>query len=149
MLGHFASGIAVVTGADPDGPFGFSCQAFTSLSLDPPLVVLAPSRSSESWPRIETTKVFCVNILTEEQEALSRVFATKGSHKFNGVGWRPGTNGSPIIADVLAWVECQLESTHAGGDHLIAVGRVTAMSVGPPSGRPLIFYRGGYGRFDA
>ncbi len=147
VLGHFATGVTVVTGADSDGPVGFTCQAFSSISLDPPLVLVAPSRTSESWPRIAAAGSFCVNVLTESQEALGRVFATKGPHKFDGVGWKPGTTGAPVLADTLSWVECHVEATHDGGDHLLAVGRVVDMGVG--SGTPLLFYRGGFGRFEA
>jgi 3-hydroxy-9,10-secoandrosta-1,3,5(10)-triene-9,17-dione monooxygenase reductase component len=147
VLGHFATGVTVVTSTDEVGPVGFTCQAFSSLSLDPPLVFLAPGRTSESWPRIESSGVFCVNILTEDQEDLCRVFSTKGSHKFEGVGWRSGVLGVPILADVLAWVECRLEVTHDGGDHLMAVGRAEHMGVS--HGLPLLFYRGGFGRFEA
>lgn len=147
VLGHFATGVTVVTGADADGPVGFTCQAFSSLSLDPPLVVIAPSLTSESWPRIAVVGRFCVNVLTEAQEALGRVFATKGSHKFDGVGWKPGATGAPVLADALSWVECNIEATYEGGDHLIAVGRVVEMGVG--TGTPLLFYRGGFGRFEA
>jgi 3-hydroxy-9,10-secoandrosta-1,3,5(10)-triene-9,17-dione monooxygenase reductase component len=146
VLGHFATGVAVVTTADEDGPAGFTCQAFNALSLEPPLVVFAPSRSSQSWPRIEATRVFCANMLSEGQEALSRVFATKSQRKFDGVGWRPGTTGSPILHETLAWVECRLETAHDGGDHLVAIGRVLDMGVG--HGQPLVFYRGGFGRFE-
>jgi 3-hydroxy-9,10-secoandrosta-1,3,5(10)-triene-9,17-dione monooxygenase reductase component len=147
VLGHFATGVTVVTGLDADGPVGFTCQAFAALSLEPPLVVMAPSRTSESFPRISRTGAFCVNVLTDEQEAMARVFATKGSHKFDGVGWKAGSNGAPVLSDCLAWVECRLESVHEGGDHLIAVGSVTGMGVG--TGRPLVFYRGGFGSFEA
>ncbi len=147
VLGHFATGVTVVTGIDDEGPVGFTCQAFSSLSLDPPLVVLAPSRTSESFPRIASVGAFCVNILTDQQEAIARVFATKGSHKFDGVGWRAGSNGAPVLSDVLAWVECHLDTVHEGGDHLVAIGSPTAMGVN--SGVPLLFYRGGFGRFEA
>lgn len=147
VLGHFATGVAVVTTADDEGPAGFTCQAFNALSLEPALVVFAPSRTSLTWPRIEATRVFCGNILSDTQEALGRVFATKSDRKFDGVGWRPGTTGSPILHDALAWVECRLEVAHHGGDHLVAIGRVLDMGVG--HGHPLLFYRGGFGRFEA
>jgi 3-hydroxy-9,10-secoandrosta-1,3,5(10)-triene-9,17-dione monooxygenase reductase component len=147
VLGHFPTGVAVVTTADDEGPTGFTCQAFHALSLEPALVVFAPSRTSQSWPRIERTGVFCANILSDTQEALSRVFATKSQRKFDGVGWRPGTTGSPILDGALAWVDCRLEVAHDGGDHLVAIGRVLEMGVG--QGHPLVFYRGGFGRFES
>lgn len=146
MLGHFATGVTVVTTADEDGPWGFTCQAFAALSLSPPLVAFAPALTSLTWPRIQATGVFCVNVLDEAQEPMARVFATKGERKFGGVGWYPGVTGAPVLADVLAWVECRLERVHDGGDHVLAVGRVARVGVG--RGRPLVFYRGGFGRFE-
>jgi 3-hydroxy-9,10-secoandrosta-1,3,5(10)-triene-9,17-dione monooxygenase reductase component len=147
VLGHFATGVAVVTTADGDGPSGFSCQAFSALSLDPPLVVFAPSRKSSTWARIQRTRVFCANILSESQEALCRVLATKDPTKFRSVGWKRGITGSPVLHDTLAWIECGLETALDGGDHLLAIGRVLDLGVG--SGSPLVFYRGGFGRFEA
>ncbi|HET9733030.1 MAG TPA: flavin reductase family protein [Acidimicrobiales bacterium] len=146
VLGHFASGVVVVTGQDETGPIGFTCQSFFSLSLEPPLVAIAPGRSSTSWPRIERTGAFCANILTEGQEALCREFAVSGGDKFRGVGWRPGATGSPVLADSLAWVECALEAVHDGGDHFLVVGRVVEMD--STRGAPLVFYRGGFGTFQ-
>ncbi len=144
VLGHFVSGVTVVT---TPGPYGFTCQAFAALSLDPALVAFAPARSSATWARIAEVGVFCVNVLTDTQEAIARVFATKGADKFHGVAWSTGTTGSPILADVLAWVECRLIGTHDGGDHLLAVGEV--LDLGARSGaHALVFYRGGFGRFE-
>jgi len=146
-LGHFCSGITIVTAAGDDGPAGLTCQSFASLSLDPPLILICPGLSSSSWPKVEVTGAFCVNVLAENQEELCRGFAAKGGDKFAGVGWTPGPfTGSPILAGALAWIECRLETTYPAGDHLIAVGRVLDMSAS--EGRPLLFFRGGYGRFD-
>ncbi|HZU73247.1 MAG TPA: flavin reductase family protein [Acidimicrobiales bacterium] len=147
VLGHFASGVVVVTSADDDGPVGFTCQSFFSVSLEPPLIAVAPGRGSSSWPRIAETGVFCANVLTEDQEPLCRVFANTGADKFRGVGWRPGTTGSPVLSDVLAWVECSIESVQDAGDHYLVLGRVVEMGHG--HGRPLVFYRGGFGTFEA
>ncbi|HXW35984.1 MAG TPA: flavin reductase family protein [Acidimicrobiales bacterium] len=148
VLGHFATGVTVVTAAEDIGPVGFTCQAFTSLSLDPPMVALAPGKSSTSWPRIAAVGFFCVNILAENQEALSREFAVSGGDKFSGVGWRPGGNGAPRLDGVLAWLECDLLLVHDAGDHEVVFGRVTDMDVDYGHGRgPLLYYRGGFGRF--
>ncbi len=95
VLGHFATGVTIVTAMEGDEPVGFTCQAFSSLSLDPPLVALAPGKNSTSWPRIAATGSFCVNILAEDQEALSRDFAVSGGDKFTGVGWHPAAQRSP------------------------------------------------------
>lgn len=146
VLGHFVTGVTVVTAMEGGEPVGFTCQAFTSLSLDPPLVALAPGKNSTSWPRIAATGDFCVNILAEGQEALCRDFAMSGGDKFTGVGWRPAGNGAPILDGVLAWAECSFVLSHDAGDHELVIGRVHDMGVGP--GRPLVYYRGGFGRFE-
>ena len=148
VLGHFATGIVIVTGMYEGKPAGLTCQSFVSLSLDPPLVAFCPAKRSVSWRRIARSGAFCANVLTEEQEELSRVFATSGADKFRGVGWRSSETGSPILADVLAWVDCRIEATYDAGDHDIIVGRVVDLQAAA-RGRPLLAYRGGYGRFDA
>lgn len=145
VLGHFATGVAVVTAMEDGTPVGFTCQAFTSLSLDPPMVALAPGKNSTSWPRIARSGRFCVNVLADDQEALSRDFAKSGGDKFTGVGWRPASNGAPLLDGVLAWIECTLVEAHDAGDHELVVGRVEDMGVN--GGRPLLFYRGGFGTF--
>ena len=94
VLGHFATGVTIVTALEDGVPVGFTCQSFAALSLDPPMVLLAPARSSTSWPRIAKAGAFCVNILDEHQEALCRAFAVSGGDKFDGVGWRPGSRGA-------------------------------------------------------
>jgi 3-hydroxy-9,10-secoandrosta-1,3,5(10)-triene-9,17-dione monooxygenase reductase component len=144
-LGHFASGVVVVTGATAGGPAGLTCQSFMSLSLDPPLIALAPSRASSSWPRIAATGAFCVNILSEDQEELGRVFAVSGADKFAGVDWSPASTGSPRLGGVLAWVDCRLHDVHDGGDHLLVVGRI--VEIGTDLGEPLVFHRSGFGGF--
>jgi 3-hydroxy-9,10-secoandrosta-1,3,5(10)-triene-9,17-dione monooxygenase reductase component len=145
VLGHFATGVTIVTALEEGLPVGFSCQSFAALSLDPPMVVLAPARASTSWPRIRAAGAFCVNILGEHQEAVCRAFAISGGDKFSGVGWRPGITGAPVIDGSLAVVECELGEIFEGGDHEIVTGSVVALDVG--EGGPLLFYRGGFGRF--
>ena len=147
VLGHFGTGVTVVTTAGPDGPAGFTAQSFLSLSLDPPLVAVCPSAASSTLPRIREAGSFCVNILSSEQEALSRAFAGKAANKFEGVGWHRGGTGAPILSDVLSWIECTVEAEHEAGDHVILVGRVVDLDTG--DGRPLLFYRGGYGEFTS
>lgn len=147
VLGHFPTGVTVVTAVDQEGPVGFTCQAFSSLSLEPPMVVLAPGKTSTSWPRIAAAGQFCVNILAEGQEALCRDFAVSGGDKFAGVGWRPAGNGAPLLDGVVAWVECSFVRAHDAGDHELVVGMVRDMGV-DHRGRPLVFYRGGFGRFE-
>lgn len=147
ILGHFCSGVTIVTAAGEGGPVGFTCQSFSALSLDPPLILICPGKGSSSWPRIEAAGRFCVNVLASDQEELCRGFAMRGADKFAGVGWEPGPyTGAPVIGGSLAWMECSLDSVHDGGDHVIAVGRV--LDLGATDGKPLLFFRGGYGRFD-
>lgn len=147
VLGHFPTGVTVVTGVAGGAPLGLAVNSFTSVSLEPALVAFCVARSSRTWPRLREAGTFCVNILTEHQEALSRAFAGRPPDRFLGVGWRPGRSGAPILADVLAWIECTVEAEHDAGDHIIVVGRVEDLDVGR-EGRPLVFYRGGYGRFE-
>lgn len=143
VLGHFATGVTVVTGTDDGAPVGFTCQAFTSLSLEPPMVAIAPAKTSTSWPRIAPLGLFCVNVLAEGQESLCRTFAVSGGDKFHQIDWHLGVAGTPVIDGVLAWVECALESVHDAGDHELVIGRVLDLGYG--GGGPLIFYRGTFG----
>lgn len=144
VLGHFASGVVVVTAAGPGGPLGFTCQSFASLSLEPPLVSLAPARSSSTWPRIRDTGGFCVNVLAEDQDACSTAFARSGTDKFAGVRWTPGPSGAPRLDGACAWIDCTLWNEYDGGDHTIVVGRVRGLG-GDGTRRPLLYHRGRYG----
>lgn len=148
VLGHFASGVTVVTARDEDGPTGFACQSFSSLSLDPPLVSFMVARTSTTWPRIARAGSFCVNILGAEQVALCRAFAVSGADKFAGVPYEeaPAT-GSPLLDSVPAWIDCRVHTVHTGGDHLIVVGRVEALGAAEET-EPLLFHRGVFGRFS-
>lgn len=145
-LGHFATGVTVVATVHEDIPSGLCVNSFTSVSLDPPLVAFCVARHSTSWSRIRTARRFCVNILAEDQEEVSRLFATPGADRFRGIGWRLSSWGSPLLTGVLAWVDCTLEAENDAGDHVLVIGRVRDIGVGE-KGRPLVFYRGGYGRF--
>jgi 3-hydroxy-9,10-secoandrosta-1,3,5(10)-triene-9,17-dione monooxygenase reductase component len=147
VLGHFASGVVVVTGVGESGPAGFTCQSFFSLSLSPPLVAFAPNLASSSWPPIEAAGACTVNVLGEDQEALARAFARSGADKFAGVGWLSGTTGAPRLHGALAWIDCRIEDIHEGGDHCLVVARALNLESGP--GQPLLFYRGGFGGFRA
>jgi 3-hydroxy-9,10-secoandrosta-1,3,5(10)-triene-9,17-dione monooxygenase reductase component len=143
-LGHFCTGVTVVAAVGPDGePVGFACQSFAALSLDPPLVLICPGKNSRAWPVIEATGVFCVNVLAHDQQDISAVFGRTGTDKFSSTAWTPAPSGAPILHGVLAWIDCAIEQVLDGGDHHIAIARVTAL--GEPDGRrPLLFYRGAY-----
>ncbi len=147
VLGHFASGVVVITGQTASGPGGFTCQSFFSLSLDPPLVCFAPGVTSTSWPPIEVGGTCTVNVLGEAQEAMARGFSRSGTDKFAGVGWSTGATGAPRLHDALAWLDCRIERVLEGGDHHLVVARVVELGSG--HGDPLVFYRGGFGTFRA
>src|ERR1700722_6991549 len=120
VLGHYPTGVAVVTAVDGDGqPTGMAVGSFTSVSLDPPLVAFLPDRSSTSFPRIRSASSFCVNVLSAEQEHICRAFAAKGQDKFRGLSWRPAASGAPILDGVVAWIDCEFEAIYETGDHYI------------------------------
>ncbi|MCX5200544.1 flavin reductase family protein [Streptomyces sp. NBC_00237] len=170
VLGNFASGVTVITspgstapvttapgaaaatGPDDEPPAGFACQSFASLSLDPPLVVFMVARTSTTWPRIARAGVFCVNVLGAHQGELCRGFARSGTDKFAGVEYDAApVTGSPRLAGVPAWIDCTIQTVHTGGDHLIVVGRVEALSAtapDAPESSPLLFHRGAFGGFS-
>ncbi|WP_328335472.1 MULTISPECIES: flavin reductase family protein [unclassified Streptomyces] len=149
VLGHFASGVTVITAQDDEGPAGFACQSFASLSLEPPLVVFMVARTSTTWPRIAQAGSFCVNILGADQDGLCRAFAVSGADKFAGVSHEPApATGAPLLTGVPAWIDCRIHAVHTGGDHLIVVGRVETLG-GAAEGEPLLFHRGAFGRFTA
>jgi len=145
VLGQFATGVTVVTAMTADEPVGMAVNSFTSVSLDPPLVLFCAARGSTTWPRIRAAGRFAVNILGEHQEDVSRLFATKGTDRFSSVSWHVGSSGAPVLDDVLAYVDCTIEAEHPAGDHVIVVGRVLDLGICADCG-PLLFHGGGYGR---
>lgn len=147
VLGHYPTGVCVVTAADTDGsPVGMVVGSFTSVSLDPPLVAFFPAKSSTSWPLIERAGKFCVNVLASDQKHLCDRISAKGADKFIGIGHRVSAGGSPILGGVVAWIDCALDAVHEAGDHYIVLGRVLALEVEHP-GKPLLFFQGSYGEF--
>ncbi|MFZ2997878.1 flavin reductase family protein [Sphingobium sp.] len=147
VLGHYPTGVCVVTAVEADGtPIAMVVGSFTSVSLDPPLVGFFPARTSSSWPRIEKVGKFCVNVLASDQLPLCRQLASPGAEKFAGVAHRVSTNGSPILDDVVAWIDCTLDAVHEAGDHYIVLGHVLALEIDRPE-RPLLFFQGNYGEF--
>jgi 3-hydroxy-9,10-secoandrosta-1,3,5(10)-triene-9,17-dione monooxygenase reductase component len=145
VLGHFPTGVTVVGHGRDDGPVGMAIGSFASLSLDPPQVLFCPAKTSGSWPKIRAAGKFCVNILADDQEDVSRVFASKSDDKFSEIGWKRSGNGSPQINGVLAFIDCDIHAVLEGGDHDIVVGQVADLEV-MHEGGPLVFFRGGYGR---
>jgi 3-hydroxy-9,10-secoandrosta-1,3,5(10)-triene-9,17-dione monooxygenase reductase component len=147
VLGRFATGVTIITAIDGDEPVGVAANSFTSVSLDPPLVLFCVGRASTTWPRIERARRFAVNILGEHQEELSRLFATRGVDRFAQVDWHRGVGGSPVLHDVLAYVDCEFWAEYDGGDHIIVVGQVLDLGITHHAG-PLLFYQGEYVRIS-
>jgi flavin reductase (DIM6/NTAB) family NADH-FMN oxidoreductase RutF len=150
VLGHFPTGVTVITACCPDGrPAGMAIGSFTSVSLEPPLVAFLPAKSSASWPRIQCAGSFCVNILGFGQQSLVRRFALSGSDKFAGLDWRSAPSGHPILPGVPAWIDCDLVRVDDAGDHWIVLGHVRALSASQRPAGPLVFARGKLGAFVA
>lgn len=148
VLGHYPTGVVVATATSPDGvPVGMAVGSFTSVSLDPPLVAFLPDKSSSTFPKIRTAGAFCINVLAGDQEGVCRAFAARGADKYAGVPWRPSPGtGSPVLEGAVAWIDCDIEDVVEAGDHYIVLGRVRDLATaGEPD--PLLFFRGGYGRF--
>jgi len=144
VMGHFCTGIVVVTAQLEETPFGLTCQSFVSVSLDPPLVTFCPAHSSTSWPAMRSAGKFCVNVLAADQQSLCESFAVSGGDKFKNVPWSTSGHGSPRIEGCLAHIDCTVEGIHEAGDHDIVVGRVQDLLVSRSS-TPLLFYQGRFG----
>lgn len=146
-MGHLVTGVTVVGTLEGGGhPCGLTASAVASLSLRPPLVLACIDADARSHDCIAASGVFSLNILAADQERLSRHFASgELETKFDGIRWRTEASGAPVLEDALAWVDCRVEAVYPGGDHSIYVGHVLAGDA--REGTPLLFYRGGYGRF--
>jgi 3-hydroxy-9,10-secoandrosta-1,3,5(10)-triene-9,17-dione monooxygenase reductase component len=144
VLGRFATGITVVTAVSGGQPVGMTCQSFMSVSLDPPLVLFSPAKTSRAWPAIQRSGRFCVNFLAADQEPLSATMASRGVDKFADLGWTatPET-GSPLLEGALGYVDCTIHAVHETGDHYVVIGRVQDLDA-TRDGEPLLFYRGEY-----
>jgi 3-hydroxy-9,10-secoandrosta-1,3,5(10)-triene-9,17-dione monooxygenase reductase component len=145
VLGHLPTGVTIITAETPDGPTGMAANSFTSVSLDPPLVLFCPAKSSSTWPAIRAAGAFCVNVMAGHHEELIRQFALKGADRFAGVAYESHDEG-PVLAESVAWLACRIEAEHDAGDHTIVVARVNRLDALPNS-EPLVFLRGRYGLF--
>jgi flavin reductase (DIM6/NTAB) family NADH-FMN oxidoreductase RutF len=142
-LRSFAAGVTVVTTRDRHGrPSGLTANAFTSVSLNPPLVLVCVDHTATAHPDFRERGWFAVNVLRREQEALSRRFAASGGDKFQGVVFREGHGGVPVLEGTLAALECRLIDAHEAGDHTIFIGQVESATVEP--GQPLVYFHGAY-----
>ncbi|MBB5080510.1 flavin reductase family protein [Nonomuraea endophytica] len=149
VLGRFATGVVAITALDPESgePCGLAANSFTSVSLDPPLVAFCVAHTSTSWPKVRGGKVITVNVLAEHQQPVCAQLANRGGDKFAGLEWTGSPSGNPVIEGALAWIDCVVEAEHLAGDHMIVVARVLQLDTHADGG-PLVFFRGGYGRFS-
>ena len=144
IFGHFATGVTVVTTDGEGGPHGLTANAVASLSLNPPLVLVAVEKKAQTFGYLKRNGCFAVNILRVDQEGLSRRFATPGPKEFSDLKLREGETGAPILAECLAFVDCKLVDVLPGGDHEIFVGEILAGEI--HGGEPLLYYAGHYRR---
>ncbi|MEM8802304.1 MAG: flavin reductase family protein [Pseudomonadota bacterium] len=145
-LGRYATGVTVITCATPEGPVGITVNSFASVSLDPPLVLWSPAKGSKRCEIFVNAEHFAIHVLGESQKGLCDTFAAVGGRDFSAVEWQPGAHGVPLLKQCLACFECERYAVHPGGDHEIILGKVTKATVG--EGAPLVFVKGGYGRFE-
>ncbi|MEV5647352.1 flavin reductase family protein [Nocardia sp. NPDC052254] len=143
-LGQFASGVTVVTGMDAEGPVGFACQSFASVSLDPPLILFCVDHEGKSWPRIRGTGRFSINVLRENQADLCLRFGSRTGRKYEGLEWEMSKWSTPLLPGVLMRVHAEIHDVHAAGDHDVVIGRVLDLE-SLTEERPLIFFRGKFG----
>ena len=147
VLGHLPTGVTVITAHGPDGPVGMAANSVTSASLDPPLVLFCPARSSSTWPVIRDSGRFCINVMAHHHEQATRQFARRNAERFDGVAFRDRLTG-PGLDDAVAWIECSVRDEYDAGDHTIALGDVLAIESADEE-LPLVFFRGRYGSFLA
>ena len=149
VLGLFATGVVAVTALDPatGRPVGLAANSFTAVTLRPPLVCVSVAHTSTTWPKIRAARGYCINILAEHQRSICLQLAAPGAEKFRDVAWTASPGGHPILEGALGWLECGVDTEHETGDHVIVISRVLRLDMQPEE-PPLIFYRGGYGRFE-
>lgn len=150
VLGHFPTGVTVVTANGADSPVGVAIGSFVSISLDPPLVGFFLGTESTSWPSIEASGHFCVNVLRSDQQELCGVMASKGDDKFVGVDTTPASHsGAPILPGAQAVIDCRIDQIVPTGDHNLIIGRVLSLSASEDVDTgPMVFFKGQYGSFE-
>lgn len=143
LMRRFAAGVTIVTAVRHDGtPAGMTATAFTSVSLDPPRVLICVNTTARTIEAIDEHEGFVVNILSAAQQDVATVFAGRGDDKFERVAWEPGVTGAPVLSGCLATVECRVSQAVQTGTHIVYIGEVVGGSTG--DGTPLIYYEGGF-----
>ena len=148
VMGHFPTGVTIVTGLADSAPAGLTIGSFTSVSLEPPLVGFFPHVQSRTWGAMAEYGKFSVNVLGAGQDATCAHFAVMGRvNRFDGIPWHPGVGGLPVLDEAIAWMDCDVWAVHEVGDHLFVVGEVVAMEHREDDPQPLVFYRGRLGGY--
>lgn len=145
-LGQFGTGVALITAQTDHGPLGMTANSFSSVSLDPPLVLWSAAKTSKRHNAFAAAPQFCIHVLQADQVALAKHFATQG-HDFEGFDWKQGPNGAPTVEGCMAAFHCTTYAVHPAGDHSIILGEITHVEVDPRQSDGLIFKRGQFGRF--
>jgi 3-hydroxy-9,10-secoandrosta-1,3,5(10)-triene-9,17-dione monooxygenase reductase component len=144
VLGHYPTGVAVITAMSADGPVGMAMNSFTSVSLEPPLVLFCPALSSGTWPLLRDAGKIAINVLSAGQESVSRLFASRVEDRFSPIDWLAGTYGAPLLSDALGWLECTVTAEYPAGDHTVVIAEIERMGVHGEIAEPLVFFRGAY-----
>lgn len=145
VMGHFCTGVVIVTAIVDEVPVGMTCQSFMSVSLDPPLISICPAHTSTTWPKIRSGRSFGLSVLALDQQTTCEKFARAGEDRYVGVGWSISEMGNPVLDGCLAHLDCTLEAAHVAGDHDIVVGHVEDLRVHRPDA-PLLFFKGQFTR---
>ncbi|MCU1638296.1 MAG: flavin reductase like domain protein [Microbacteriaceae bacterium] len=143
MLGRYPTGVVIVSASTPDGPVGMAVNSFSSVSLDPPLISFCPMVTSATWARIRPVGSFAVSTLGANHADVSRLFAQRDVDKFAEHEWAVSPAGHPVIADGLGWIDATVEWVAPAGDHKLVIARANQWSEAA-TGRPLVFFSGGY-----
>lgn len=143
VLGRYPTGVCAITSIDDGQPVGMIVGSFSSASLVPPLVAFFPDEKSTTWPRIERSRRFCVNVLSEHQQEVCRALSSKHPDKFCGISFDILPSGMPVVHGAVAWIDCVLHAVHEAGDHKIVLGKVEDLDA-IEGLRPLLFFQGGY-----
>lgn len=146
VMGHYPTGVAVVTGFHEGQPVGMVVGTFTAVSMEPPLVAFMPQKCSGTYARLSSAEALCINVVAADQLELCRTMAGRGEDKFAEVAWSTSEYGAPQLADAVAHVHCRAVQEVDGGDHWIVLCSVDAMEVARPV-TPLLFFQGSYGQF--
>lgn len=141
-MGQFATGVVVISGNRGGELVGFAAQSFVSLSVDPPMILFCPQKSSTSWPKVRPLRQFSINVLNQSQSELSEAFAVPGEVPI--VKWHVTDRENPVIDQSIATIECLFDTEYEAGDHLIVVASVTDVHVHDDAMKPLLYFRGSY-----